>query len=888
MDMNETETPKEPPYGAEYAKSGRSSCKGCKQLISQSELRMAVRFASKFFDGMQENWHHFECFWKKARKNEMNEAAIRGMEWLKWEDQERIRTRITEFKASDDSGYTPKSATLAIERAKSGTSKCYKCKNGIAKGDLRILSKASFYHVECFQSFGIFQKSAEDLVGYTDLTEDEQKRTNSFFPKATQTPVEESGGSKRKKEESTSGTLEGTPIAKRMKTEGINDDAKLKKQSEALWNTRTALRDNLSNIEMEELLEANGNYKSKKGGVERMLDKLVDCVVFGVPQPCLQCKGALNYNSTLHSYKCSGFLSEYTRCLNSIRTPQRRPFQIPKKMIKSNKFLKTIKTPLLSERIYSAAALTDEVVLEPKPPKNLNSVSKESKKKGGSSSARQKLVEKHGFVVDPQCDVADTCHVYLDPETKQPWQANLSVVDISRGKNSYYKLQIVKEDYGSNFYLFRSWGRIGTSIGGTKTNAYGTDREDCVGEFKRLFEEKSLNDWESYIAGEFKKKPGGMDILDVDFIEKKNDISTPTVDVENSVSNLPRPVKEILSMVFDVNLFTDTLREFEIDLTKMPLGRLSRAQVLKAYRVLTELQQILEKGQDGQVQPVSRGVFVDFTNRFYTLIPHATGLKSPPILDNINTLKEKCSMLDNLLAIEIAYNLLKSEEKDAGVKDAFDLRYEKLNCKMEVLDQNSQEFLLIKKLVDVGHAPTHGIQLEIINVLKIEREVESKRFKKDIGNLHLLWHGSRLSNYVGILSQGLRISPPEAPVTGYMFGKGIYFADMVTKSANYCYVMNGQGLLLLCEVALGDIQEEKNGREIKKPKRGKNSVKGIGGTVPNSDEFENLNGATIPCGKPIKLDAKDLSLLYNEFVVYDEAQIRLKYLVSVKIGSTLL
>lgn len=32
----------------------------------------------------------------------------------------------------------------------------------------------------------------------------------------------------------------------------------------------------------------------------------------------------------------------------------------------------------------------------------------------------------------------------------------------------------------------------------------------------------------------------------------------------------------------------------------------------------------------------------------------------------------------------------------------------------------------------------------------------------------LLWHGSRLSNWVGILSQGLRVAPPEAPVTGYM------------------------------------------------------------------------------------------------------------------------
>jgi hypothetical protein len=111
----------------------------------------------------------------------------------------------------------------------------------------------------------------------------------------------------------------------------------------------------------------------------------------------------------------------------------------------------------------------------------------------------------------------------------------------------------------------------------------------------------------------------------------------------------------------------------------------------------------------------------------------------------------------------------------------------------------------------------------------------------------LLWHGSRTTNFAGILSQvsgivlsaiccnlqllyllnadadanadagtkleyyslqqGLRIAPPEAPVTGYMFGKGIYFADMVSKSANYCCPApdNKTGLLLLCEVALGDM-----------------------------------------------------------------------------------
>lgn len=43
--------------------------------------------------------------------------------------------------------------------------------------------------------------------------------------------------------------------------------------------------------------------------------------------------------------------------------------------------------------------------------------------------------------------------------------------------------------------------------------------------------------------------------------------------------------------------------------------------------------------------------------------------------------------------------------------------------------------------------------------------------------------------------------------TGYMFGKGIYFADMVSKSANYCRTskMDPTGLMLLCEVALGNM-----------------------------------------------------------------------------------
>ena len=43
-----------------------------------------------------------------------------------------------------------------------------------------------------------------------------------------------------------------------------------------------------------------------------------------------------------------------------------------------------------------------------------------------------------------------------------------------------------------------------------------------------------------------------------------------------------------------------------------------------------------------------------------------------------------------------------------------------------------------------------------------------------------------------------------------MFGKGLYFADMVSKSANYCFATpdKPRGLAMLGEVALGKMYDK--------------------------------------------------------------------------------
>lgn len=56
-------------------------------------------------------------------------------------------------------------------------------------------------------------------------------------------------------------------------------------------------------------------------------------------------------------------------------------------------------------------------------------------------------------------------------------------------------------------------------------------------------------------------------------------------------------------------------------------------------------------------------------------------------------------------------------------------------------------------------------------IFKIGRQGERQRFRpfEELHNRQLLWHGSRATNYAGIMSQGLRIAPPEAPVVSSLF-----------------------------------------------------------------------------------------------------------------------
>jgi len=482
---------------------------------------------------------------------------------------------------------------------------------------------------------------------------------------------------------------------------------------------------------------------------------------------------------------------------------------------------------------------------------------------------------KGGAYVDPETGLEDKAHVVKSGSAL--FSVVLGSVNIQDGKNSYYKLQVLEHDKKKKYYLFRSWGRVGTTIGGTKLEDF-EDKHEAIRGFEFQYEEKTGNRWKN--RADFKKVAGRMFPLEIDMGEDNETIQK--LSIENSKSKLAKPIQEFVTLVFDIERMKSALIEFEIDLSKMPLGKLSKRQIESAYKILTEAQDMIKNntGNDGKL--------LDASNRFFTLIPHDFGMKSPPLLDNPDLVKNKITMLDNLLEIEVAYSLLSDDgTNDDKTVDPIDKHYAKLKTDIEVLERDTEEWKILEEYVKNTHASTHTLySLEIEHIFKVARKGEAKRFKpfKALPNRQLLWHGSRTTNFAGILSQGLRIAPPEAPVTGYMFGKGIYFADMVSKSANYCSTSktNNTGLLLLCDVALGNMYERTKAEYVEKLGPGLHSTKGVGKTEPDPAGAKELDGIRVPAGIGLKDPKNKTDLLYNEYIVYDVAQVQSKYLFRMK------
>lgn len=343
-------------------------------------------------------------------------------------------------------------------------------------------------------------------------------------------------------------------------------------------------------------------------------------------------------------------------------------------------------------------------------------------------------------------------------------------------------------------------------------------------QFEKKFKDKSGIAWAN--RGD-NPKPGKYafvernyedDSDDEDAAEDESKDKTRADDWTPPKCSLDPAVQHLLELIFNQQYFANTMSDLNYDANKLPLGKLSKATITRGFQSLKDLSELLDDNTLAQSKySMTYGNAVEqLSNTFYSLIPHNFGRNRPPVIHTQQMVKKEIELLESLSDMKNAAEIMKLDKVGNYDVHPLDKQYEGLKMKeMTVLDPATQEFAELKNyLVNTrGHTHNHSYQVE--NIFRIERQGEKDRFDASVfgklnQNRRLLWHGSRATNFGGILSQGLRIAPPEAPVNGYMFDKGIYLADMASKSANYCcsYQSGNTALLLLCEAELGDPMQE--------------------------------------------------------------------------------
>lgn len=290
--------------------------------------------------------------------------------------------------------------------------------------------------------------------------------------------------------------------------------------------------------------------------------------------------------------------------------------------------------------------------------------------------------------------------------------------------------------------------------------------DDAIKNFDKKFKDKSGLSWAQRNDAPKPKK--------YTFIERMYDDSDDEDEDEGAVkdeddeeewvppeSKLDAATQDLMTFIFNQKYMNNAMADLNYDANKLPLGKLSKSTILKGFQALKDLAAMFDDNSLAQsVHGQAYAAAVEtVSNRYYSIIPHDFGRNRPPVINSEPMLKKEIELLESLGDMKEAAAIMKAERPKDTVH-VLDRQFGSLGMEeMSVLDKESTEFKeLASYLVDT-RAATHHVNYKVEEIFRIERAGEKKRFDesefpKIPSDRRLLWHGSRATNFGGILSQG--------------------------------------------------------------------------------------------------------------------------------------
>ena len=201
-----------------------------------------------------------------------------------------------------------------------------------------------------------------------------------------------------------------------------------------------------------------------------------------------------------------------------------------------------------------------------------------------------------------------------------------------------------------------------------------------------------------------------------------------------------------------------------------------------------------------------------------------------------------------------------------------------LGCKIEELPNPKIQIGELKTEADYIYNyiyTTGGRFTQITAIYKIIESVNDKNFNlNNFKNRYLFFHGTKVENVIGILSQGLKIAPVQAINTGKSYGTGIYLSDNFSCSLGYCShfsrlnrlnnfnYLHEKKFMFMAEVAVGKVGYN-------------DDTYILNTTIDFNDYFVTDEGFRIFKNTNNKNNS------YGIIVAHEETNVRIKYLIEI-------
>ena len=447
------------------------------------------------------------------------------------------------------------------------------------------------------------------------------------------------------------------------------------------------------------------------------------------------------------------------------------------------------------------------------------------------------------------------------------YAVTLNYTNVQNNNNKFYIIQLLQDIHTKKFGVLYRWGRIGF-FGQVNYVIYQTFEEA-----REAFLIKLQGKLEyGYIKIKMQNKIKQ---------EKNND------ELDTNDDGLEKPLANLIRLIFDLKSMNQQIMKIGYDSDKIPLGQLSPEVISQGYKFLKNLENII--GNTNDKKSINTKEIYDLSSKYFTIIPHNFGMNNMHkfVINSQERIKEENELLDSIKNIKIVSGILQQTNNNNKEKNEISLK-EKLNeFKYDVAYVSKEEniYSIIDKYLSKSNEIKNSPKIKLIDLFSV-KEKNSINITNN-KNKKLLWYGIRIQNFANVFKSGLSLPPPEAPIYSYMFGKGIYFSDVAIKSFYNSHPQNNIGLMLLCEVDLGNI-EERLKADVNLPntlEQGKNSVKVLGMNFPDEKgSYFDENGIEIPLGDILinQDENKKTYFGFNEYIVYNLDQIKIKYILKVQ------